>query len=506
MLELFLILQQHPEIKGVRADTIRQLYAHRALINGSFRADIKSRSLFMEIIRQPKGVSHEFRRMNKYGVLGAYLPEFGQIVGQMQHDLFHIYTVDEHTLFLVRNLRRFSCDEYKEEFPLCSDIYHQLPKPELLFIAGLYHDIAKGRGGDHSQLGVVDARKFCKDHNLSEADTDIVTFLVRQHLAMSATAQKFDLNDPDVIKAFSAKVKTTDRLNYLYLLTVADIRATNNSLWNGWRDSLLRQLYNVTKQWLEHSDEMAKSTEEKSSQRQQQALQQLVLQSWPEEKIIELWHTYDIDYFLRHTSDEIVWQTISRLKNTNSETLISTRDHNEKNTLEIFICIKDKPRIFAATTACLEQLQLDILDAKISSTLDDDSLNSYVVTGPTQNKPEIITALKNCLNNLDEIKAYCPIITPRKMKLFETEATIHFQQNEQQKHTILELHTHDRMGLVSTIAQVFLQCGIHLINAKLTSLGDQVEDVFFISSFAGEALDSSEQDELKKELINRLSH
>ncbi len=506
MLELFLILQQHSEIKGVRADTIRQLYAHRHLINHRFRNDIKSRSLFMEIIRQPTGLTHEFRRMNKYDVLGAYLPEFGQIVGQMQHDLFHIYTVDEHTLFLVRNLRRFSCDEYKNEFPLCSEVYYQLPKAELLFIAGLYHDIAKGRGGDHSQLGVVDARQFCKQHSLSDKDTETVTFLVRQHLTMSSTAQKFDLNDPDVIKAFAAKVKTTERLNYLYLLTVADIRATNDNLWNGWRDSLLRQLYHATKQWIEHNEQMAKSTEEISRQRQRQALHQLALQSWSEEKVVTLWQAYDVDYFLRHTTDQIVWQTSMRLKELQAEQLIHIREHEEQNTLEVFIFTKDRPRVFAATTACLEQLQLDILDAKISSTLDDDSLNTYVVTNPHQDKQAIITALETCLMNLDEIKTYCPVITPRTMKLFQTESVISFKQNDQQNHTILEIHTHDRLGLVSIIAQVFLQCDIQVINAKLTTLGDQVEDVFFISNLSGEPLLTKEQDALKAELINRLSH
>mgnify|MGYP003384817953 CR=1 FL=1 len=507
MLELFLILQQQPEIKGVRADTIRQLYAHRALINQRFRDDLKSRSLFMEIIRQPKGVTHEFRRMNKYGVLGAYLPEFGIIVGQMQHDLFHIYTVDEHTLFLVRNLRRFSCEEYSNEFPLCSEVYYQLPKTELLFIAGLYHDIAKGRGGDHSQLGVVDARRFCKLHSLSEHDAETVAFLVRQHLSMSSTAQKCDLNDPDVIKAFAAKVKTTDRLNYLYLLTVADIRATNDNLWNGWRDSLLRQLYHATKQWLEQHDQMAKSTEELSNQKRQQALKQLVLQAWSEEKVSTLWQAYDVDYFLRHTTDQIVWQTSMRLKATQqTKQLIHIREHREKNTSEIFIFTKDKPRVFAATTSCLEQLQLDIHEAKISSTLDDDALNTYVVTGPRQDRDEIITALEKCLNNLDEIKEYCPIITPRTMKLFETQAVINFNQNEQQNHTVIDISAHDRLGLVSSIAQVFLQCGIQVINAKLTTLGDQVEDIFFISNLSGEQLTHEDQDELKAELLGRLAH
>ncbi|MBE9532854.1 MAG: [protein-PII] uridylyltransferase, partial [Proteobacteria bacterium] len=393
MLELFLLLQQHPEIKGVRADTIRQFYAHIHLIDKRFRSDIKNRALFMEIIRQPHGVTHEFRRMNKLGLLGAYLPEFGQIVGQMQHDLFHIYTVDEHTLFVVRNIRRFSCPEFKDEFPLCSKVYYQLPKPELLYISGLYHDIAKGRGGSHSKLGMVDAEKFCKQHSLSEFDTNIVTFLVGQHLTMSATAQKFDIHDPDVIKKFANTVKTTERLNYLYLLTVADIRATNNQLWNGWRDSLLQQLYNTTKQWLEHNEKIAKSTAEKSTQRRQQALQQLLFQSLQQHKIEQLWQHYDSDYFLRHTTDEIVWQTKSRLKDP-STTLINVRQKDQENMLEVFIYTKDRPRVFAGTTTALEQLQLDILDAKINATTDGFTLNSYIVSNPNQSHNLIISTLE----------------------------------------------------------------------------------------------------------------
>jgi len=505
MLELFLILQQHPEIKGVRADTIRQVYAHIHLIDKQFRADIKNRSLFMEIIRQPLGITHEFRRMNKYGVLGAYLPEFGQIVGQMQHDLFHIYTVDEHTLFLVRNLRRFSCDEYKDEFPLCSKVYFELPKTELLFIAGLYHDIAKGRGGDHSILGVADATAFCKLHNLSEFDTSIVTFLVRQHLTMSATAQKFDINDPDVIKAFAAKVKTVDRLNYLYLLTVADIRATNNNLWNGWRDSLLRQLYNATRKWLEHHSEIARSTAEKSQQRQQQALQQLTFQSWSNTQVTQLFDNLDTDYFLRHTTNQIVWQAISRLQHPEKKTLIEVRNHDQEDTLEIFICTKDKPRVFAATTACLEQLQLNILDAKISLTSNGDTLNTYIVNGPTQDQSEIIDKLARQLENLEDLQAYCPVLTPRKMKLFETEVSINFQTNDQQSYTILELNTHDRPGLLSTISQVFLQCDIQLINAKLATLGDQVEDILFVSKNDNHPLSKDEENELQQALIASLT-
>lgn len=506
MLEVFLILQQQPEIKGIRADTIRQLHAHRHLIDKRFRADIKNRSLFMEIIRQPKGVTHEFRHMNRLGILGAYLPAFGQIVGQMQHDLFHVYTVDEHTLFLVRNLRRFSCLEYHAEFPLCSEIYEQLPKPELLFIAGLFHDIAKGRGGDHSKLGVVDAAAFCKQHSLSDFDTDIVSFLVRQHLIMSTTAQKFDIHDPDVIKIFGETVHTVDRLNYLYLLTVADIRATNSNLWNSWRDSLLKQLYHTTKQWLVDHDEVAKNTAEKSQRQQAAALKSLIEQAFSEQKITALWQYYEPDYFLRHTVDEICWQTACRIQNPAATALVNSRKHDQQNILEIFICTLDKPRIFAATTACLEQLQLDVLDAKISITSDGYTLNTYIVNGLNQHETDIIHALKKQLNNLDKIKTQRSAITPRKMKLFETTPKIQFQTNEQQNHTVMELKTHDRLGLLSSVAQVFLQQDIQLSNAKLITLGDQVEDVFFISTLTAEPLNAVEQDNLQQKLTIALSN
>ena len=505
MLELFLILQQHSEIKGVRADTIRQLHAHLHLINDRFRADIQSRSLFMEIIRQTSSISHEFRRMNKLGVLGAYLPMFGVIVGQMQHDLFHTYTVDEHTLFLVRNLRRFSCEEYREEFPLCSDVFYQLPKPELLYIAGLFHDIAKGRGGDHSKLGVVDATAFCEQHSLSTFDTDIVAFLVRHHLSMSATAQRYDIHDPDVIKKFARTVQTVNRLNYLYLLTVADIRATNENLWNGWRDSLLRQLYQMTRQWIEHSDDIAKNTQEKSLQQRQLALKAMSNSAWSEQDITDLWQPYDDDYFLRHSVEDIVRQTKQRLQQPDTDTLIKVRSYDDDGTKEIFILTKDQPCVFAAIAVAIEQLQLNILDAKINTASNGDLLNTYIVNGPERHNDEIINSISQQLIDLDHIDAYCPTHTPRKMTLFETAPVINFQASEQNKHTILELYTHDRPGLISTVADVFIQCSIHLINAKLITLVDQVEDVFFVTSMTGKPLSLSQKAELKSALETALT-
>ncbi|MCC5796884.1 MAG: [protein-PII] uridylyltransferase [Methylophaga sp.] len=505
LLEVFLILQQHPELKGIRAATIRQIHAHLHLIDARFREDIKNRSLFMELVRQPNGVSHEFRRMNQLGVLGAYLPEFGRIVGQMQHDLFHAYTVDEHTLFLVRNLRRFSIPDLSNEFPLCSEVFYQLPKPELLYIAGIYHDIAKGRGGDHSVLGVIDAQQFCKRHALSDYDTTIVSFLVRHHLAMSSTAQRQDIEDPEVVKVFAELVQTTERLNYLYLLTVADIRATNNNLWNSWRDSLLKRLYHSTRQWLEHTEAQAKSTREKSYKKYQQAMQELVDAGCAQAQLSQLWQPYSLDYFLRHSVDEIVWHTNQRLAQSASSTLVAIRPHGTTDTLELFIFSPDRSRLFADMTACLEQLQINILDAKINTTRDGNALNTFVIHAPAQRMQDITDALLKQLADNSPHPGYQPQRIPRTSQLFRTEPVIKLADNPEQNHSVLELYTHDRPGLLSAVAQVLLALDIQLINAKMTTLGDQVEDVFFITTSDGKALTNEQQDYLKTKLTQQLS-
>ena len=501
MLELFLILQQNPQIKGIRADTIRQLHAHLHLIDDIFRADIKNRSLFMNIIREGTGLTHALHKMNRIGILGAYIPEFGVVVGQMQHDLFHTYTVDQHTLFLVRNLRRFSCEEYESEFPLCSEVFKQISKPEILYIAGLFHDIAKGRGGDHSKLGVVDATRFCENHRLSNYDTDLVAFLIRHHLTMSATAQRCDIHDPDVLKKFSRIVQSVERLNYLYLLTVADIRATNENLWNGWRDSLLKQLYHMARQYLEDTENAAKNMEEKSQQQRQIALSVLVDSEWNETKVLDLWQYYDDDYFLRHSVDEIIRQTEQRLKQPNVDTLIKTRHFDDDGTIEIFVLTKEQPGIFSAIAAALEHLQLNILDAKINTASNGDLLNTYIVNGPKREAEQIVNGITTQLTHIDKID-FSTVYIPRKMSLFKTAPVINYQNDVQKKYTILELYTHDRPGLISTVAQVFIDCKIHLVNAKLVTLVDQVEDVFFITTMEYKPLSPNRKLQLKQALVD----
>lgn len=508
MLELFLILQQHPEIKGVRAKTIRQLHAHIHLIDDTFRHDIKNKTLFMEIIRQPTGITHEFRRMNQLGVLGAYLPNFGVIVGQMQHDMFHAYTVDEHTLFLVRNLRRFSCKEHADELPLCNKVFDELPKPELLYLAGLFHDIAKGRGGDHSQLGIPDALAFCEQHYLSDYDAELVGWLVGQHLTMSATAQKKDTSDPDVIAEFAAIVGTIDRLNYLYLLTVADIRATNNNLWNNWRDSLLRQLYHNTKRHLSHTKSITLNSDERIEETRQAARTALHEQGWQDNQIDQAWHHTGDDYFLLHTADEVAWQINQKLNYPDRDIHICLRPHGEQDgTLELFISAPDKHGLFATIVSGLEALNLDVLDAKINETQSGHAISSFIVffdgAHTDENDRKIKDTLKSRLTDKTAAETYQPSFIPRTLKLFEMRPDIQHRQAD--NHSVLELKTHNRPGLLSAISRIFLQHEIHLINAKLTSLGDHVENVFFISNYDHSALSVTKVEALQKQLESELT-
>jgi [protein-PII] uridylyltransferase len=256
MLELFVMIEQNSEkIRGVRASTIRQLTRHLWLIDEEFRQHPRNHRLFFEILSAPVGVTHELRRMNLYGVLGRYIPAFGRIVGRMQYDLFHAYTVDAHTLFVVSNLRRFAMPKYDHEFPALSRIMQSLPKQELAYLAAIFHDIAKGRGGDHSELGSVDAEAFCLEQGLSRYDARLVAWLVRNHLVLSVTSQKKDISDPKVVNEFARHVGDQTHLDYLYVLTVADVRGTNPKLWNNWKSSLFAEFYERTRQALRRGHE-----------------------------------------------------------------------------------------------------------------------------------------------------------------------------------------------------------------------------------------------------------
>ncbi len=489
LLEIFLLLQQYPELKGVRASTVRLIRSHRHLIDDKFRDDLRAKSLFMEIIRQPNGVTSELRRMNRYGILSAYLPVFGNIIGRMQYDLFHVYTVDEHTLFVVRNLRRFAVSWRSHEFPLCSEIINRLPKPELLYLSGLFHDIAKGRQGDHSELGADDAWEFCKNHGLSDYDSKLVAWLVKNHLLMSITAQREDIHDPEVVLNFAKKVGVIARLDHLYLLTVADFRATDPKKWNSWKDSLLKDLYNLARRSMLRGLEQPHDTNELIQEKQKDASEELQRQNFPIERINNLWKTLSVDYFLYSSVEEIISHTsfiLSIPEDTGPE--IKLRSKTGRGGSEVFIYSNDRIGLFAVTTALLDQLRLNVVDARIETTTDGRSLDSYRVleddgSAITDEKREqkIIKALKNGLNNPNSINFRVSRRMPRQLKHFEIPTEIDFSQDTAHQRTILKLITADRPGLLARVGHAFANCGVNLKAAKIATIGAEAEDTFFIT-------------------------
>lgn len=513
LLEIFLLLQQHPEIKGIRASTIRLIRDHRLLIDEKFRNDMRPRSLFMEILREPLAVTQQLRLMNAYGVLPAYIPEFGHIVGRMQYDLFHAYTVDQHILFVVRNLRHFILPEFANELPRCSAIMEQLPKPELLYIAGLFHDIGKGRGGDHSEIGAQYVEPFCRRHGLSSFDTRLVAWLVRNHLVLSVTAQKKDTYDPKVINDFARQMGDQMHLDYLYLLTVADIRGTNPKLWNTWRASLLWQLYDATRRALRRGLDNPLDKEERIREAQAQARQRLQITKIEDARIDQVWDSFGDDYFLRHSADEITWHTRAILKKRHDpRPLVMARDDPERGGTEIFIYMTDQDHLFALITSILDQLRLTILDARIITSHTGHTLDSFTVLedsgAPIQQRDRIKEIVNTLLHYLNQPNA-APLAPSRHIsriqKAFQMPTCVSFREDFANGRTVVELVTWDRPGLLCRVGQVFMHCGIQLHNAKIVTIGAQVEDVFFVTDTENKMLnDPNKYAQLRKALVAQL--
>lgn len=501
MLEIFLLMAQHKEITGIRASTIRSIRAHRHLIDDAFRGNLAVVALFMEILRTPHPLDQTLNMMRRHGVLERYLPEFGAIIGQMQHDLFHVFTVDEHTIRIIRNMARLHSLEAREEFPLASRLVQRLPKREILYIAGLYHDIAKGRGGNHSLLGASDVEAFCQRHHLSERDTQLTAWLVEHHLLMSMTAQRRDTTDPEVIHAFAAQIPSQTHLDYLFALTVCDISATNPSMWNTWKASLLRQLFIETKRTMRRGVERPVIRSEWISATRSEARGILKAQLMSDEKIDAVWSTLDDDYFLQDSTVDIAWQTAAIIRHgDNPDPLVVIRDTRggpSDGYSQVVIYMKDRVALFAATTAVLEQLNLNIVDAKICAGDSEFSISTYIVVdergmslGSDPDRKERIR--QRLIEELDDPEDYPSIIdrrTPRALKHFAFPSEVNFYFDTASARTVMEVVTPDRPGLLARIGHVMLNHRIRLVAAKIATLGERVEDAFLITDEFGEPLD-----------------
>ena len=512
LLELFLTLENHSDIQGVRASTIREIKQNLFRIDDDFRQSKKAKSLFMKIISHPRGVTHELRRMTRYDVLAAYIPAFDSIVGRMQYDLFHAYTVDQHTLFVVRNMRRLSVPEYCHEFPLASGVYQHLRKPHLLLLAGLFHDIAKGRGGDHSQLGAVDAYDFCINHGQNEKDSDLVSWLVASHLIMSMVAQRQDLSDPEVINAFAKQVKDIQHLDYLYLLTICDIRATNPKQWNSWKDKLLAELYHKTASLINHGINNQQDKFENITEIQTDALRQLEQLGILPKQTHDIWNNFSNSYFQDHTPDEIVWHTSLIANNVEgdmpTQPILATRVDAHTNSIELMVYMKSRSGIFADIAILLSNSGLNIVNAHVVNCYNHYALESFRLIATNINDSELahaadeihqrLTARLNELNVTSEANLK-PL---RSNKHFDTPTEISFKVKNNL--TRVKIETINQAGLLAYIAKVFTEQEIDLLSAHIHTAGEIVIDYFYVTNKDDAALSHEQQEQLKTSLLEQL--
>ena len=484
MLEIFLVMAQHPELKGMTARTRRKLWHARFLIDRAFRQDPSNRVLFLQIIKAPQGITHALRGMNQTSILGRYLPNFRRIIGQMQHDLFHVYTVDQHILMVVRNVRRFTMTEHAHEYPFCSQLMANFGQPWLLYVGALFHDIAKGRGGDHSLLGMADASQFCRDHSLSDEETELVVFLVQNHLNMSHVAQKQDLSDPDVIAHFATTVKDERHLTALYLLTVADIRGTSPKVWNAWKGKLLEDLYRMTLRVLGGE---APSADHELRNRQQEALTTLRLYGVDEHAHDALWKQLDVAYFLRHDASDIAWQTRALCDQVDSPVpVVKCRLAPMGVGLQVTVYVADRPDLFARICSYFDSKNFSIFDAKIHSTRHGYGLDTFLISAPdfANSYRDIISLIEHELAVLLASPSNLPAPSrgrlSRLSRTFPITPTVDLRPDERGQYYLLSVSANDRTGLLYTIAQVLAKYKINLHTAKIMTLGERVEDVFLV--------------------------
>lgn len=512
LLKLFWHIANNSNITGIHSDTLRLLRQVRRRLMGDLQDYEACRRLFLALMRHPRGMDTSITLMHKYGILAAYLPQWRNIVGQMQFDLFHAYTVDEHTHRLLKNLYRYTLPEHDNEFPLCSDIVRRMEKPELLFLAGIFHDIAKGRGGDHSELGAMDAREFCRLHKLSDFDSKLIAWLVEHHLLMSVTAQRKDIYDPQVITEFAERVRDETRLNYLYCLTLADIRATNDNLWNDWKGSLLRELYLATQKAFRRGLEKPMDMRDQIRENQAEAMRLLLRQAFTKTDIQQLWSRIKADYFIRYNARQIVWHSEHILRHKQlKDPLVLVSKAPIRGSTQVFVYTPDQPNLFARMVAALDSKKVDIFDAQIMTNKDGYAMDTFVVleqNGQPVSSPSRVQSIKRALEQHiqgkpEQQRQHHRI--SRQMRQFNVPPKVSFMPGNSKNRTMIEIAALDAPGLLARIGDVFQQCAIQIHAAKITTLGERAEDFFMVSTADDTALDFDQQSQLKRTLIEHLT-
>jgi [protein-PII] uridylyltransferase len=488
ILETFLVFQQSPGIQGLSARTLRALYNARERMDAAFRHDPVNHALFLQILQQPRGITHALRLMNQTSVLGRYLWVFRRIVGRMQHDLFHVYTVDQHILMVLRNVRRFFIPEHAHEYPFCSQLAAQWGQPWVLYVAALFHDVAKGRGGDHSVLGGQEVRRFCRDHKVARADMELIEFLVLHHLTMSRVAQKEDLSDPEVISRFARLVGSETRLTGLYLLTVADIRGTSPRVWNAWKGKLLEDLYRATLRALGGA---RPHLEAEIEHRKQEALQILALHSALPGTEQPLWKTLDVSYFARHDAAEIAWHARSLWRHLDTPVpVVQARPSSVGEGLQVFVFAPDRQDLFARICGYFDSAGFSIQDARVHTTrkgyaLDTFQVVSTALEGATLSDYRSLISLVET-QAVQALAAQGSLPEPtrsrvsRRVKSFPVVPRVSLRPDERAQRWLLSVSATDRAGLLYAIARILARHRVNLQLAKVSTLGERVEDTFLV--------------------------
>ena len=507
ILETFLLYQTTVGLKDLSVRTLRALYNARGVMDGAFRRDPVNRAAFMRILQQPSGITHAMRLMNQTSVLGRYLWAFRGIVGQMQHDLFHVYTVDQHILMVLRNTRRFFMAEHAHEYPFCSQLAAGWDKPWILYIAALFHDIGKGRGGDHSLIGATEVRRFCRQHGVAREDARLIEFLVREHLTMSTVAQKQDLSDPDVIAAFAQRVGDERKLTAMYLLTVADIRGTSPKVWNAWKGKLLEDLYRATLRTL---GGRAPDAAAEIEARKREALVLLALNALPFEAHKALWATLDVSYFMRHEATDIAWHTRHLSRHVGAtHPVVRARQSLAGEGLQVMVYAPDRADLFARICGYFDRAGFSILDARVHTANNGHALDTFQVVA--SNQPGHYRELTHMVENdlVRAIETGGPLPDPaarrvsRRVKSFPVAPRVTLRPDEKAQRWLLAISASDRAGLLYLVARILARHELSVQLAKVSTLGERVEDTFLIQG--PELQSNARQIEIETELLQALS-
>jgi [protein-PII] uridylyltransferase len=511
ILDMFIHIANDSSIDSVAPATLRQLRTARRRLNKFLHTIPEAREKFLALCRHPNSLHRAFPLMHKLGVIAAYIPQWSQIVGQMQFDLFHVYTVDEHSMRLLKNIHSFSIAENHNKHPICCEVYPRMQKKDLLIIAAIFHDIGKGRGGDHSEIGAVEAYAFCIEHGLSKPEAKLVSWLVRNHLLMSVTAQRRDIYDPDVITEFAKKVRDEEYLDYLVCLTVSDICATNPELWNSWKRTLLSELYHSTQRALRRGLENPVDVRERIRHNQQMSSALLRKEGFSSQDIELLWRRFKADYFLRHTHKQIAWHSTHLLRlDETQDTLILVSKKATRGGTEIFIYSKDQPALFATVVAEIDRRNLNIHDAQVMISKDGYVLDTFMVLDQNGKPIEedyhesIITGLMRVLKDTSNKKVRVRR-APRQLQHFNVKTRVDFIPTKTGKRTLMEFVALDIPGLLATVGESFAELNIDLHGAKIATIGERAEDLFIITSSDGRSLAEEEQEKLRTMLVKNVS-